>query len=316
MDHLPSAIRPWIQSHYGDQIDRLLKLDLSTAGGVYLYGVSFLMLFVPMAILGFESISKLWLETFEDKPPLPPATKISQIRVYPIKSCRGIIVQKAKLLSTGLELDRNWMFVDVESKKFLTIRENSNMTLINTAITDEDELEVEAKQIEATAHFKIAAHPERKWLEANTEIVKVTIWGQTHDAWAYPPEMVAGFEQVFNRKVLLVMKGPTPRMLGANGAPKHLGRKQSTMFPDMAPVLVANEKSIAELNARVKAKGEEAPDLTIERFRPNIIVEGTEAWNEDVWKMISIGVGENKLHLNVLARCARCQVIPSIVSNF
>jgi uncharacterized protein YcbX len=308
MNYLPQAIRSWFETNYGAQIERISKLDLSTAGGLYLYGISFLMLFVPIAILGFESISKRWQEKMEEKPPLPPPTRISQIRIYPIKSCRGIIVKKAKLLRTGLELDRNWMFVDAKTLKFLTIRENSNMTLINTSFTDDNQLSVDATAIEADAHFKIDAYPSQKWLDANTKLVDVEIWGKWHDAWQYPAEMTAPFEKIFNRKVFLVMKGPRPRILSANGAPKHLGRKEKTMFPDMAPVLVASEKSIADLNARVKAKGEDAPDLTIERFRPNIIVEGTEAWNEDSWKTLQIGDGREKLVLNVLARCARCQV--------
>lgn len=201
------------------------------------------------------------------------------------------------------------MFVDASTKKFLTIRENAQMTLINTSISkDGDEITVDASEVREDAKFTIKAHPERKWLDENTELITVIIWGVKHDAWAYPASMTAPFEEIFGRKVSLVLKGPTPRPLGANGAPKHLGREQSTMFPDMAPVLVANEQSIAELNERVKTKGVEVPELSIERFRPNIIVQGTEAWNEDVWKTLKITTNATKLVLNVTSRCARCQV--------
>jgi uncharacterized protein YcbX len=43
---------------------------------------------------------------------------ISELRIYPIKSCRGISVKKSFLTKTGLELDRRWMFVDAETLKW------------------------------------------------------------------------------------------------------------------------------------------------------------------------------------------------------
>lgn len=122
-------------------------------------------------------------------------------------------------------------------------------------------------------------------------------------------------------------KGPTPRILTGNGAPEVLGRKESTNFPDVLPILIANEASIGELNSRLRGKGRD--DIMIERFRPNIIVRGFDAesledkapkaWSEDSWKTVRIlngqektgllGIGKEKgLVIDVQARCARCQV--------
>lgn len=94
----------------------------------------------------------------------------------------------------------------------------------------------------------------------------------------------------------------------------------------------AVEASIWELNSRLREKGQ--AEITIKRFRPNIIVRGAttlsnlengqapKAWSEDSWKTVRIlnHTGENKtgitgllgggdkgLDIDVQAKCARCQ---------
>ena len=96
----------------------------------------------------------------------------------------------------------------------------------------------------------------------------------------------------------LVYKGPTPRIIQGNGAPDILGREESMHFPDVMPLQIANEASIGELNKRLREKGHY--EITIERFRPNIIVRGAttlsilegdkapRAWSEDSWKTLRI----------------------------
>ncbi|PVH92366.1 hypothetical protein DM02DRAFT_635408 [Periconia macrospinosa] len=68
----------------------------------------------------------------KEKPagPIPPPTEVTNIFIHPIKSCHGLSVKKAKLLPTGLDLDRQWMWVTYPDLKFLTIRNLSKMTLI------------------------------------------------------------------------------------------------------------------------------------------------------------------------------------------
>lgn len=83
----------------------------------------------------------------------------------------------------------------------------------------------------------------------------------------------------------------------------------------MLPVLVASLASLADLNAHLEAKGHAA--LSIERFRPNIIIRGHKAWEEDSWRLVRINgsltcalpfFNTSALDLDAVARCARCQV--------
>lgn len=87
---------------------------------------------------------------------------------------------------------------------------------------------------------------------------------------------------------------------------------QSTGFPDVYPILIASEASLAELNTRLQ--NIDIDPITVERFRPNIVVRGQTAWVEDSWKTVRIVSGDagndgpSSLDLDIVARCARCQV--------
>jgi uncharacterized protein YcbX len=278
-----------------------------TQGGLLLYITAFMMLVLPLVVFAFEHFLGDGSSPGSPSIPIPPPTTVMEIRIYPIKSCRGFTVSTVKLLKTGLDLDRSWMFVDAADLKFLTIRQISAMTLIDTRVDGNDELEVSIRTKPGVG-FKIPAHPSQKWLEENTELApECEIWGKKVDGYVYKKEMTAAFSEFFKKDVRLVYKGPTPRILGGNGAPALLGRIESTKFADVLPLQISNQKSMDELNFRLKSVGEKP--ITIERFRPNIIVEGDEAWYEDVWKTVKIHTGEKKsVTIDVSARCARCQV--------
>ncbi|KIW73821.1 hypothetical protein PV04_01909 [Phialophora macrospora] len=244
-------------------------------------------------------------------------SEITDLRIYPIKSCRGIRLKSAKLTRQGLEMDRRWMFIDSQNK-FITIRTKPQMTLINTAIDHDSDSLVISIGHDKDKEVKVPIHPSQEWLDANTKDVSVNIWDHITDAYAYTePKMLALFKEFFEEDVRLVLKGPEPRICGGNGDPKHLGRAESVNFPDVLPIQIASETSLDELNSRLREKGES--EITIERFRPNVIVKGGEPWSEDSWKTVRIngdssywttltGGNARAIDVDVVARCARCTV--------
>ncbi|KAK1093236.1 hypothetical protein LTR48_002714 [Friedmanniomyces endolithicus] len=215
----------------------------------------------------------------EGAPPIPPPTQVVSLRVYPIKSCRGFEVEHTRLKKSGLLLDRNWMFVDKADNKFMTIRSDASMTLIDTNIIEGTGEFKGAQMLEVSIHGTdgsviIPAFPTAKWLEANTKLSTVEIWEAETDGY---------------------------------------------------DLQVASEASIKDLNKHLEARAKEDPTitaLTIERFRPNIIVRGRDShpWEEDTWKRIRLTTtiaAEEALYrvdLDVVARCARCQV-PNVNPN-
>nr|POE56259.1 uncharacterized protein ycbx [Quercus suber] len=255
-----------------------------------------------------------------DDPPIPPPTEITSLRIYPIKSCRGIEISKTRLRRSGLTLDRNWMFIDAAKRTFMTIRENSSMTLIDTKLYEDEQ--TKEQMLEASIHgtsasIRIPAFPTKEWLEKNTTLSTVEIWGEKTDGYEYAASINKIFCDFFNKEVALIYKGPTSRTCGVNGKPALYGEAISHYFADVMSFQVASEASIKDLNHRLKLRNDPSiPELSIERFRPNIIVRGRDdhPWEEDTWKRIrittSIPAQEAiyKMDLDVVARCARCRV--------
>lgn len=258
--------------------------------------------------------------------PRGTVSEVVELRIYPIKSCRGIKVDSTTLTRQGLDLDRRWMFAKNQTDKdldftgltFVTIRNKKQMTLIDTALSDDSgELTISIHNTDKTV--TIPCRPTTEWLEANTKLETVNIWNGLTDGYVYSDAINSIFTDFFEEKVALVYKGPTPRIARGNGDKQFLGREETVNFPDVLPVQIASRASLQELNARLQEKGEDA--LTIERFRPNIIIRGDEPWSEDSWKTVRINGSESgplvgaltrangaALDIDVAARCARCQV--------
>lgn len=87
-----------------------------------------------------------------------------------------------------------------------------------------------------------------------------------------------------------------PRVLQGNGDPRLLGRTQNINFPDVHPFLIASEASIVELNSRLRKNG--ADPITMERFRPNVVIKGNTPWTEDSWKVVHFSNNNNKTPAN------------------
>lgn len=219
------------------------------------------------------------------------------------------------------------MFVDATTLEFLTIRQIPEMTLINTALSPDSStltlsIAGSSSSSSSTTPIEIPTRPDQSWLDANTTLATgVKIWDSSTDGYLYNANLTAPFSSFLGRPVRLVYKGPTPRIAQGNGAPHLLGRSQPVNFPDVHPVLIASESSLADLNARL------ADPIPIERFRPNIVVRGGAPWSEDEWKLVRLvgsadsttgtptsndrgrgrGSGQS-LEIDIVARCARCQV--------
>ena len=77
-------------------------------------------------------------------------------------------------------------------------------------------------------------------------------------------------------------------------------------FSDAYPLLVASTAGLAELNRRLAAAGE-AP-VTMERFRPNLVLDGLDAHGEDHLDEIRFTTPEGPVRLKLVKPCARCTI--------
>jgi hypothetical protein len=130
------------------------------------------------------------------------ASEIVSLRIYPIKSCRGIEVEDSRLYKTGLDLDRQWMFIDLETRQFLTIRSDPSMTLIDTGLGGNDKgrwVDLHVSIHDTEKHVKVPCYPTSEWLQENTKLTKVEIWGDETDAWEYDDKINSIFTDFFKK---------------------------------------------------------------------------------------------------------------------
>ena len=222
---------------------------------------------------------------------------LSELFFYPVKSCAGIAVSEAILTEAGLEVDgvrdREWMVVD-EDGQFLTQREYPRMALIAPHLKGTVlELTAPGMPPHTLALAPSAAAPARA----------VTIWDDTVQAEDCGDASAAWFSQAVDAPCRLVRFPNTARRW--TGTKWTGGVAAPTRFADGYPVLLVGAASLADVNEKLAAAGR--PALPMNRFRPNIIVAGIDAFEEDYCESLRFGDAEIK----PVKPCPRCP-IPSI----
>lgn len=218
--------------------------------------------------------------------------RIASLHVYPVKGCRGIGVERADAAVTGLVAggvgDREWMVVD-ENGRFLTQRELPRLALVG--------VEVAGRGLRLTApHMQ----PCDVALDARGSAREVVVWRSTVLATDAGEGAARWMSNWLAHDVhLMRFDRSRPRecnreFAGDSGA--------HTMFADGYPILVASSASLGELNARLSSSGH-AP-LPMNRFRPNLVIDGLPAFDEDHVDTIAVG----KVVLRLVKPCVRCQV--------
>lgn len=225
--------------------------------------------------------------------------RLSELYIYPVKSAAGIAVSEARLTERGLQYDRRWMVVEAQGK-FMTQRRFPRMALMRVKIA-EGHLQVTAPGMPM---LMVLLDP---CLELNSggrnepfDWVTVEVWGDRCKAIALGMESKQWFTQFIGVDCQLVYMPDSAHRPTAHGK---WGDDKLVSFADAYPYLLISEASLAGLNEKLVAK-EETP-VTIERFRPNLVVKGCgEAHAEDSWQRIRIG--EAVFDLPKL--CDRCSI--------
>jgi uncharacterized protein YcbX len=211
---------------------------------------------------------------------------LASLHLYPVKSCAGITLDTHELDTTGLEFDRAWMVVDAHGE-FLSQRELPRMALIQPRLR--------ASDLVLRAPGMLALHLA---LDVVEHAVRVRVWDDEVDAFDMGALAAQWCSDFLGRPARLVRFDPDARRLadrdwtGALEAP--------VQFSDGFPLLVTSTASLAELNRRL------GTPVTMQRFRPNLVLDGLDAHGEDFIDEISFDDGAIRLRL--VKPCARCSI--------
>jgi uncharacterized protein YcbX len=228
---------------------------------------------------------------------------IEQLWVYPVKSCAGVALTEAELTDTGLLYDRAWMVVD-SSGEFVSQRELPRMALIQPSF--------KLGQLMLRAPGMLSLHLA---LDAAEAPMKVRVWDDTVMAYDMGDVAAQWFSDFLGSDAPADLKRLRlarfdPEVKRACDARWTGGRAANTQFADGFGLLVTSTASLAELNERL-AKAGEAP-VTMQRFRPNIVLGGIEAHDEDRLGAMTISTGADAAAvIEPVKPCARCP-IPNI----
>jgi uncharacterized protein YcbX len=210
---------------------------------------------------------------------------ILSLHSYPVKSARALDHASAVLSTRGLPHDREWMVVDARGR-FQTQRELPALARLQAEVGQSALLlRMDASSIEVPFAAAGDTREVQIWQSASLGIdsgAAVALWLS---------------QQLGSELRLVRFNAARPR---ASDPLWTGGVTALNAFSDGFPLLVANAASLVELNSRLREP------LPMNRFRPNIVIDGIGPWTEDRIDTLNAG----GLSLKLVKPCTRC-VIPT-----
>lgn len=228
--------------------------------------------------------------------------RILSLHIYPIKSCAAIDLTASTIDRAGLLGDRRWMILTAGGQ-FMTQRQWPAMARIRPALTD--------RYLELRAPDMPVLQVPLDGSGLSDTVREVTVWQDTVQAREENAAAVWLSQALGVSCVLVKIDEQAQRPAKVNWVDRWRNAHPELAegfagdhvfgFADGFPLLITNQASLDDLNARLTAKGEAA--VPMNRFRPNIVIDGEwEAFDEDVTALISIG----EVRLALVKPCTRC----------
>jgi uncharacterized protein YcbX len=209
---------------------------------------------------------------------------LSDIIIYPVKSLAGIHLTQWQITKTGFLYDRQWMLIDNQGQ-FLSQRHLPKMALISTALTDNQLILFAPNQ----QNLVLALAP------TDGEVIVSTIWHDQCAARSVSQEADDWFSHFLNTDCQLVYLPDEINRIVDN---RYAQASDHVAFADGFPFLLISENSLVSLNEAMHAV------LTMNRFRPNLVIADCPSYAEDSWREIRIG----DIDFRLPKPCSRCAV--------
>ena len=216
-----------------------------------------------------------------------PMPTVSALYVYPLKSARGVPMDVLELDDRGPRMDRRWMTVD-DQGQFLSQRRIPTLALISPHPTREGLL-LSAPGMPPLLVREPDDAPGAPAIEGHVYggACRVLLANPAASAW------LTRFLGLSARLVFQPESTVLPMSPEYNGS---LRDRRRIALTDGSPLLLIGQASLDDLNCRL-----ETP-VPMNRFRPNVVLQGTAPYEEDDW--VSIVIGD--VAFEVSRACIRC----------
>lgn len=218
---------------------------------------------------------------------------ISNIIIFPIKSCGPVILNEVDCKNLGPHVDelRDRVFVVAfPNGEFVTARTYPKMLLITPKIVG-DQMTLTAPDMK---EIKINIRN----LYESKSVTKLTIRKDKADCIDCGDDVAQWFSKYILDKSeglrLVFYPSNEPK---TDVVDREINRSDTGALHDETSYMLMNEASIHDLNRRLDSP------VTPLQFRPNFVVSGPFAWAEDRWKWVKIG--DETLFRNIQP-CIRC----------
>ncbi|MEM8488550.1 MAG: MOSC N-terminal beta barrel domain-containing protein [Bacteroidota bacterium] len=207
---------------------------------------------------------------------------VSSLHIYPVKSTTGLSLTRSAVGARGLDHDRRYAIVDPDGQ-IITAREAPHLLGLKAAIEEGSVVLIDTKTREAIRLGQGIGEAQRVGVFDRETTGK----GSTEDVDAW-------LSAYLGRPCRLVFMDDTIRrpVLERHGGEPN----DEVSYADQCPILLISEASLADLNSRLDAP------VSMQHFRPNIVVKGCDAFAEDTWQHVEI----NGIPFRVSQRCERC----------
>lgn len=223
---------------------------------------------------------------------------VTQLFVYPVKSCGGLSIEQSRLTSAGLAYDRDWMIVDQDGL-FLTQRQVPHLCWIMPAI-DDLALTLEAPGV-GTVRVPLDAEGNKKQVKVWRDTVEAIDMGAEAQQWLNDYLQIPGKHFSLVRYSKQGVRNSDLNWTEGKPYPNH--------FSDGFAINVLSQRALVELNEKLAERGEGPVDIL--QFRPNLVLEGTEAHQEDEWEAMRMETAAGTIDIALVKPCPRCS-IPNI----
>ncbi|XP_019961196.2 mitochondrial amidoxime-reducing component 1 isoform X2 [Paralichthys olivaceus] len=215
---------------------------------------------------------------------------VSQLLLHPLKSAKAVSLSLAECVKVGLKfghmLDRHWLVV-TDDGHMVTGRQEPRLVLVS--------LTCEGGQVCLNGpNMEELRFPVN---QPDNNIMDCRVFGSDIQGRDCGEEASRWLTRYLEEEKTFRLVHFEPQMKARRSVEmEFLFPQHEVAYSDVGPVMLLSEASVKDLSSRLDK------DVTVDRFRPNIVISDCEAFEEDSWEEVQIG----NVRLQRVMSCGRC----------